>query len=106
LEAINETPRRNHKFTEHHENLIRSSFNKLVKELKQKNYIRREDETEVVRDKIEGHGASIKGEKHSVNQDSLAFSEKVFIVCDGHGTNGKQISEFVCNLTHSTPCII
>lgn len=72
--------------------MIRISFNKIVKELKQKNYIRREDETEVYRSKIEGYGTSIKGDKHNVNQDSLIFSEKIFIICDGHGTNGKQIS--------------
>lgn len=36
-----------------------------------------------------------------MNQDSMAFSEGVYIICDGHGTNGKQISEFVSQTAHS-----
>lgn len=36
-----------------------------------------------------------------MNQDSLAYSDNVYIICDGHGTNGKQISELVSTLAHS-----
>jgi hypothetical protein len=85
--------------------MIRVSFDRIVKEIKQKNCIRRDDENEVVRRKIEGFGASVKGEKHNVNQDSMVFSDGVYLICDGHGTNGKQISEFVSTLAHSTPSL-
>lgn len=92
LEAVNETPKKTKKLTEHYEKMIRVSFNRIVKEIKQKSCIRRDDETEVFKNKVEGFGASIKGDKHNVNQDSLVFSDCIYIICDGHGTNGKQIS--------------
>jgi len=77
------------------------SFNRIVKELKHKTLTRREEENENNGSKIESFGASLKGDRHNVNQDSIIFSDNIYIVCDGHGANGKQISEFVSKTTHS-----
>lgn len=101
LEAINPTPKKSHKLTQHYEKMVRASFDRIVKEIKHKKCIRRDDETELSRAKIEAHAATIKGQKHANNQDSYAFSDGIYIICDGHGTNGKQISEFVSSLAHS-----
>ena len=75
-------------------------FNKLLKEIKQKNFIRI-DEHENLKLKFEAFGATLKGDKHNVNQDSMIFSEGIYIICDGHGANGKQISQFIAHTTHS-----
>ena len=39
--------------------------------------------------------ASLKGGKHTINQDSLAWAEGVYIIADGHGTHGKLVSQFI-----------
>jgi serine/threonine protein phosphatase PrpC len=31
----------------------------------------------------------------------MVFSEGIYIICDGHGANGKQISEFISQTTYS-----
>lgn len=77
------------------------SFNRIVKELKHKTLARREEENENSATKIECFGATLKGDRHNVNQDSIIFSDNIYIVCDGHGANGKQVSEFVSKTSHS-----
>lgn len=46
------------------------------------------------------------GDKHSENQDSVYFSQGIYVLCDGHGSNGKQISSFVAEAVHSNPFFI
>lgn len=38
---------------------------------------------------------TIKGRSGKENQDSLVVYPGIYIVCDGHGQNGKEVSEFV-----------
>jgi serine/threonine protein phosphatase PrpC len=36
------------------------------------------------------------------NQDTIVVDKSIWIVCDGHGRNGKTVSEFVGRVLHES----
>jgi|JI6StandDraft_1071083.scaffolds.fasta_scaffold12932_5 serine/threonine protein phosphatase PrpC len=43
---------------------------------------------------------SKQGHLITENQDTMVVDKSLFIVCDGHGKNGKAVSEFVGRVLH------
>jgi serine/threonine protein phosphatase PrpC len=37
------------------------------------------------------------GTKHQENQDVIRVAEGIYIICDGHGSNGKEVASFVAS---------
>ena len=49
---------------------------------------------------METFSETTKGHHHEENQDAVKYSKGVYIICDGHGSNGKQVANFVANTLH------
>lgn len=45
---------------------------------------------------------SKQGHLITENQDTMVVDKSLFIVCDGHGKNGKMVSDFVAKVLHES----
>ena len=54
------------------------------------------DEIRDNKDRCEAYSALLSQGINTENEDSIKFTEGIYVLCDGHGSNGKEVSRFVC----------
>ena len=54
------------------------------------------DEIRDNKDRCEAYSALLSQGINIDNEDSIKFTEGIYVLCDGHGSNGKEVSRFVC----------
>ena len=78
------------------------NFNRALKNIKMKGSLINRGKNSQLKSKVEVSSFSLKGNKQTGNQDSVAWAEGIYIIADGHGTNGKLVSQFITNNALST----
>ena len=75
-----------------------NNFYKELKRIKRNNLSRKKSEEnrkDSIKKPYEAYSASLAGNKQTENQDYVKIMEGIFVICDGHGSNGKEVAKFV-----------
>lgn len=74
-----------------------TAFHKELRHVKERNIMSKkiEDKKDLAKEIFEAYSVTCMGSHNVENQDYVKMADGVYLICDGHGSNGREVAKYV-----------